>query len=49
MMLRVHPANAAALRCYAGAGFEPVDPAQVAAWNMGQPFDYVWLTPSAAP
>ncbi len=47
VMLRVHPANAAALRCYAGAGFEPVEPDQAAAWNAGQPFAYVWLTPSA--
>ena len=30
VMLRVHPANAAALRCYAAAGFRPVAPDQAA-------------------
>ncbi len=45
VMLRVHPGNVAALRCYAAAGFESVDPDQAAAWNTGQPFTYVWLSP----
>ena len=44
VFLRVHPGNTAALRCYAAAGFEPVAPDQAAAWNVGQPFGYVWLS-----
>jgi ribosomal protein S18 acetylase RimI-like enzyme len=40
--LRVHPDNAAALRSYAGAGFVPVDEAEAAAWNEGQPVPYAW-------
>jgi ribosomal protein S18 acetylase RimI-like enzyme len=44
VLLRVHPGNAAALRCYAAAGFGPVSPAQAAAWNTGQPTCYVWLS-----
>ena len=48
VMLRVHPDNAAALRCYASAGFEPVTPDQAATWNTGQPFTYLWLTPPPA-
>jgi hypothetical protein len=47
VFLRVHPGNTAALRCYAAAGFDPVGPDQAAAWNTGQPFDYVWLIPAA--
>jgi ribosomal protein S18 acetylase RimI-like enzyme len=46
VFLRVHPRNAAALRCYAAAGFEPVEPEQAAAWNTGQPLCYVWLRPA---
>ena len=46
VFLRVHPGNAAALRCYAAAGFEPVEPDQAAVWNIGQPVDYVWLSPA---
>ena len=46
VMLRVHPDNLAALRCYATAGFEPVPPDQAAIWNNGQPYTYSWLTPS---
>jgi len=45
VILRVHPRNIAALRCYAAAGFEPVASDQSAAWNVGQPHDYVWLQP----
>ncbi|MFJ8934660.1 GNAT family N-acetyltransferase [Streptomyces sp. NPDC102365] len=41
--MRVHPHNTAALRCYRGAGFEPVDATSAAAWNAGQPVDYTWL------
>lgn len=44
VFLRVHPGNAAAFRCYAAAGFEPVGPDQAAAWNTGQPIGYVWLS-----
>jgi ribosomal protein S18 acetylase RimI-like enzyme len=43
VFLRVHPANVAALRCYAAAGFEPVEPHEAAAWNVGQLIGYVWL------
>lgn len=44
VFLRVHPGNIAALRCYAAAGFEPVEPDQAAAWNVGQPIGYAWLS-----
>jgi GNAT superfamily N-acetyltransferase len=44
VFLRVVPANIAARRCYAAAGFEPAEPDQAAAWNRGQPVNYVWLT-----
>jgi ribosomal protein S18 acetylase RimI-like enzyme len=44
IFLRVHPDNIAARRCYAAAGFQPVEPAQAAAWNTGQPAEYVWLS-----
>ena len=37
VFLRVHPANLAAQRCYAAAGFQPVTPEQAAEWNTGQP------------
>ena len=48
IMLRVHPGNQSALRCYASAGFEPVAADQAASWNTGQPFNYVWLSPPGA-
>ncbi|MFE7077168.1 GNAT family N-acetyltransferase [Streptomyces sp. NPDC057620] len=41
--MRVHPRNTPALRCYRGAGFEPVDAESAASWNTGQPVEYVWL------
>lgn len=44
VLLRVHPDNVAARRCYAAAGFEPVAPHQAALWNAPQPTDYVWLS-----
>ena len=44
VFMRVHPDNIAAQRCYAAAGFKPVEPHQAAAWNTGQPFTYVWLS-----
>lgn len=47
VLMRVHPGNTAALRCYAAAGFEPVGPDQAAAWNTGQPVRYVWLSIAA--
>jgi hypothetical protein len=47
VFLRVHPGNIAALRCYAAAGFELVEPDQAAVWNVGQPVGYVWLSPAA--
>ena len=43
VFLRVHPENIAAQRCYAAAGFEPVEPDQAAVWNAGQPVSYLWL------
>lgn len=43
IFMRVHPGNAAALRCYRGAGFLPVDPALAAEWNAPQPVSYAWL------
>lgn len=47
VFLRVHPGNAAARRCYAAAGFQPVEPHLAAAWNVLQPIDYIWLSPAA--
>jgi ribosomal protein S18 acetylase RimI-like enzyme len=44
VLLRVHPGNIAARRCYAAAGFAPVAPQQAAAWNVGQPVGYLWLS-----
>jgi|SRR5215469_12811815 len=44
VFLRVHPDNIAAQRCYAAAGFKPVEPRQAATWNTSQPINYVWLT-----
>jgi len=44
VFLRVHPDNAAARRCYAGTGFEPVAPHLAALWNTSQQVEYVWLT-----
>ena len=43
VFLRVHPDNLAAQRCYAAAGFEPIDPDQAAVWNASQPVSYIWL------
>lgn len=43
VFMRVHPENAAALRCYAGAGFTPVPQEQADEWNQAQPVPYVWL------
>ena len=50
VFLRVHPENIAAQRCYAAAGFQPVEPGQAAAWNARQPVRYIWLSliPSAS-
>jgi len=44
VFLRVHPGNAAALRCYAAAGLTRVPPADEAAFNVGQPVAYAWLS-----
>lgn len=43
VVLRVHPTNAAALACYAAAGFERYGPEEQAAFNRGQPREYVWM------
>lgn len=42
--LRVAPGNEAAVRCYRAAGFDRVDEATEAAWNEGQPQNYVWMS-----
>ena len=47
--VRVAPHNTAALRCYAAAGFVRVSPEEEAAWNQGQPTDYVWMVCSRRP
>ena len=44
VFMRVHPDNATALRCYAGAKFVRVAAEQEAEWNAPQPVPYVWLT-----
>jgi ribosomal protein S18 acetylase RimI-like enzyme len=44
VVLRVHPDNTAARRCYAGTAFEPAAPHLAARWNASQPAEYVWLT-----
>lgn len=41
--LRVEPDNEPALRCYAAAGFVRASPDEEAAFNIGQPADYVWM------
>jgi ribosomal protein S18 acetylase RimI-like enzyme len=43
VFMRVHPDNAAALRCYAGAGFVRVASELEQEWNRPQPVAYVWL------
>jgi aminoglycoside 6'-N-acetyltransferase len=48
VFLRVHPANAAALRCYVAAGLRRVPPGAEAAFNAGQPVPYVWLVDAVA-
>ncbi len=47
VFVRVHPDNIAAQRCYAAAGFDPVEPHQAAEWNACQPIDYIWLSAPA--
>lgn len=44
VVLRVAPENAAAQRCYRGAGFVRASAEDEAEWNQGQPTDYVWMT-----
>jgi ribosomal-protein-alanine N-acetyltransferase len=41
--VRVAPDNAAALACYAGAGFAAVTPDERRRFNEGQPVAYAWL------
>jgi ribosomal protein S18 acetylase RimI-like enzyme len=48
VFMRVHPDNAAALRCYLGAGFVPVSADLAAEWNAPQPVRYEWLWYSPA-
>jgi ribosomal protein S18 acetylase RimI-like enzyme len=43
IFMRVHPDNAAALRCYAAASFVQVDAELQAQWNASQPVPYVWV------
>ncbi|MFF7209210.1 hypothetical protein ACFZAU_01575 [Streptomyces sp. NPDC008238] len=47
VFLRVHPDDAAALRCHLGAGFAPVTPELAAEWNVPQPVAYVRLRHAA--
>jgi ribosomal-protein-alanine N-acetyltransferase len=47
VFMRVHPANAAALHCYAGAGFVRVPAELETQWNERQPVAYVWLRDAA--
>ncbi len=42
-VLRVHPGNTAARRCYAAAGFERVTSVEETEWNVHQPIAYVWM------
>jgi ribosomal protein S18 acetylase RimI-like enzyme len=43
VFLRVVPGNAAAVACYAAAGFTRLDPATEEQWNRAQPRSYVWM------
>ncbi|MEV2242609.1 GNAT family N-acetyltransferase [Micromonospora sp. NPDC049891] len=43
VLMRSHPDNTPALRCYTAAGFEPVPSEQADEWNQAQPVPYVWL------
>ena len=47
--IRVVPTNAAALACYAHAGFLRASPEQEAAFNHGQPREYVWMRSGRSP
>jgi ribosomal protein S18 acetylase RimI-like enzyme len=51
ILIRVHPANEIALRCYRAEGFQAVGAELASAWNAGQPVTYEWLrhTGTAAP
>lgn len=46
--LRVVPENAAARRAYDAAGFERATPEEEAAFNVGQPREYVWMRHGSA-
>lgn len=41
--VRVLPTNRAALACYRAAGFVQAAPAEEAAFNVGQPRQYLWM------
>lgn len=43
-VLRVHPDNDVAIRTYHQAGFRRDSASDEAAWNVGQPVAYVWMT-----
>ncbi|GIJ32047.1 GNAT family N-acetyltransferase [Micromonospora sediminimaris] len=43
VLMRLHPDNVPALRCYTAAGFELVPPDEADQWNRGQPVPYLWL------
>ena len=43
VFLRVRPGNEPALRCYAAAGFERLNPDDEQVFNVGQPVAYVWM------
>jgi len=44
VVLRVRPGNHSALRCYLQSGYQRVAEPEEAAWNRGQPHDYIWMT-----
>lgn len=43
LLMRVHPGNIAAQKCYLKADFAMVDEVRAAEWNAPQPVSYVWL------
>jgi ribosomal protein S18 acetylase RimI-like enzyme len=45
--LRVRPENAPAIACYRGAGFIRASAADEAAFNIGQPCEYLWMRAAA--
>jgi ribosomal protein S18 acetylase RimI-like enzyme len=44
--LRMLPENASAIACYRAAGYERAGAVEEAAFNAGQPAEYVWMRPA---